>query len=150
MSDELIPVRRKKPKPKVPSKYPGELKRVMFLYMAIYRQKFHRPPIVGGRDWAMLKRLIETYTPILVEERLRFFMQSADEFLQRAGYTIGVFHARWMSFDAVFQKRGGSTCQCDPKCLTPAAHTRKMTAALKADPTLPPFSHIISKPKGGS
>lgn len=149
---DLFDLHRKKPRKKTPSKYPGELKRLMMLYRTLYREKFGNFPLNSVRHWVSLKQLVENYGPALVEAKIRYFIQWDDPFVRRAGYTIPVFYSQWMALDAVLHTPHDAAvalCRHEPKCLSGSEHTRRYLDSLAADPaTVPRSSRTTSKRSG--
>ncbi len=53
-----------------------------------------KPNIDGAKDGAILKRLVTKYNEDQVKSFLNMFFKSDDSFIQRSGYTIGVFQSQ--------------------------------------------------------
>ena len=59
-----------------------------------HRDKFNVPAVIShGKDQAIVKRLIERYGVEDVDRFIDQFFASDDEFITRAGYTIGILQS---------------------------------------------------------
>lgn len=74
--------------PQVPSPVHTLLALYQDLFLAQYQDK---PNINGGKDAALLKRLVGRYGEEKVADYLRRFFESRDHWIQQSGHTIGVF-----------------------------------------------------------
>lgn len=62
------------------------------LYDTLYRAQFAVPaPIVRGKDAKLVRGLVARYGAADVEAHLRRFFTSTDPFIQRSGYSLGIF-----------------------------------------------------------
>lgn len=50
-----------------------------------------RAVIQGGKDGKLLSTLCQTHAPERIKELMRCYFESDDEFIQSAGYSIGLF-----------------------------------------------------------
>lgn len=58
-------------------------------YEEKFKNKYH---VVGGKDGTTVKRLLQTYNLIQLQELATRFFESKDQFIRnKAGYTLGVF-----------------------------------------------------------
>lgn len=74
----------------------SDLQAAMKRYHDGYVEKFHeKPNIIGGKDGAILKRLLKTHGLAAVIARIENMLHSRDPFIQNSGYTIGVLSACW-------------------------------------------------------
>lgn len=53
-----------------------------------------RAVINGGKDAKLLAGLCQSHGPERIKELMRLFFESDDEWIQQAGYTVGMFHSQ--------------------------------------------------------
>jgi hypothetical protein len=63
-------------------------------YQDTFQERFsERPNIQPGKDAKLVQTLLGRYGDDMLRRYLRAFLDSDDEFIQRSGYTLGVFSA---------------------------------------------------------
>lgn len=73
-------------------KEPAPTTRLLAAFDTLHKQRLgERAVIHGGKDAAILARLCKTHSPQLIEFLMADFFASGDEFIRKAGYTVGVF-----------------------------------------------------------
>lgn len=73
----------------------GDLRRFFALYYELFQAKFGiKPQIEGGKDGAIASGIIKKYGLERSSALLRAFFSSLDPFIQKSGYTIGVFRSQ--------------------------------------------------------
>lgn len=140
---DLFNVGRKKkrvPKPKSP--YAKQIQHIMLrVYFSLHHKKYGEKPMVGPREWGLLRRMVDEFGPDLVEARLRDFFQMNDSWVKDAGYSIGVFKSQWPKLAARAQQQktpiqtnGGqpqSPCLHQPTCASPIDHSRRLVEEMR-------------------
>lgn len=161
--------RKKKRKPKPKSPHAKRIQEIMiFVYFPLYA-KAHggEKPDVAPRDWGLLRLLVDTHGPDLVEARLRDFFKTDDRWVrEEAGFSMGVFKSQWQKLAAraaannnltTTQTLGGMAqerCQHQPRCQDAMVHSRRLVADLKGQyqsrdekPTSPTGSSPTTSPQ---
>lgn len=144
---DLFDVKRKKkraPKPKSP-----HAKAIQHLMLRVYLPLYAKAhggekPDIAPRDWGLLRLLVDTHGPDLVETRLRDFFNTDDRWVrEQAGFSMGVFKSQWQKLAAkaaannnltTTQTLGGMAqerCQHSPRCLDATVHSRRLVADMK-------------------
>lgn len=129
---------RKDPKPKAPDPYPGETQKLVVLYARLYKQRFGESPLgLTGRDVGTLKRLLKLGGPEKTTERLVFFLQWRDPFVEECGFSIGTFERQWPKITSLLQRTTTSpqmSCQHQPPCKDAAEHSRRYAEEMRPVP----------------
>lgn len=73
----------------------GDLRTFFALYYELFQAKFGvKPQIEGGKDGAIASGILKKYGLDQTSALLRAFFGSLDPFIQKSGYTIGVFRSQ--------------------------------------------------------
>lgn len=96
--------KRKAKKPVDPPAVQGLIR----LYVELYEKKRGEPPVVLKKDGAALQRLVRTYGPAKVEQRLRAFMAWDDPFVTDSGYSLALLQGLWNRLAARVLESGPS------------------------------------------
>ena len=92
--------------PKTQDKNP-DVKAFIDYYHDRFLSLFGEKPIIdGGKDGAIVKRLLGTYGFERLKGLLDAFFESQDPFIQKSGYTIGVFKTQ---INKLLTERGGKS-----------------------------------------
>lgn len=145
---DLFDVKRKKkraPKPKSP--HAKRIQEIMLrVYFPLYmKERGGEKPDIGPRDWGLLRLMVDTHGPDLVEARLRDFFKTTDRWVREtAGFSMGVFKSQWQKLAAAAataknltttQTLGGMAQErCtthQPKCQSDLDHSRRLVAEMK-------------------
>jgi hypothetical protein len=71
------------------------VKEFIDFYFRAFRTRFGMDPIIdGGKDGMLIKSLLSKITLDELKELAEDFLESDDEFIQKSGYTIGVFKSQ--------------------------------------------------------
>jgi len=74
---------------------PSPVKIAIDYYYQKFRAKFGEKPVIdGGKDGALMKKLVETFGETRLKELIDLFFEIDDEFIRNSGYTIGVFKSQ--------------------------------------------------------
>jgi len=74
---------------------PSPVKIAIDYYHQKFRAKFGEKPVIdGGKDGALMKKLVETFGETRLKELIDVFFEIDDEFIRNSGYTIGVFKSQ--------------------------------------------------------
>lgn len=66
----------------------------MQYYIAEFERKHGKKPLITrGKDWSLLADILRQLGPETTRELVQKFLASDDEFVKKAGHSIGVFHA---------------------------------------------------------
>jgi 3D (Asp-Asp-Asp) domain-containing protein len=57
-------------------------------HLEIKKEKYH---VAGGKDGDAMKRLLSTFTEDEIKNKIDLFFASKDDFILKAGFTIGIF-----------------------------------------------------------
>lgn len=73
----------------------GVCKKLIFVFSDLYKQKFNTPYVVTwGKDNMIMKSLVKVLPEEDITDLMGKFFASNDDFIRKAGYTIGVFKSQ--------------------------------------------------------
>jgi len=93
-----------------------DVKRFVCWFLDEYKRRFKRTYFFTGKDGMLIKRLLNTFSYWELVNLLDEFFRSTDPFIQRAGYTVGVFSSQINKLnsarrDNVLSDKGMATLQ---------------------------------------
>lgn len=68
-----------------------EMKEFMNWYLDAYQRKTGRPYLVGGKDFKLIQEMVRIFAVDELKLLAQRFLKEEDNFVKKAGYTIGVF-----------------------------------------------------------
>ena len=131
----LIPDVKKQSPKKSDTPHPGETHRLIKLYCDLYKDRYGEAPLITAKAAGILKRVLALAGPVLLEERLRFFMRWNDAFVVDGGHDLCLIESQWQKMIAASKasQRGVTrfTCTHTPPCRDSVAHGRRQILEMK-------------------
>lgn len=131
----LAGVARKKTPPRLSPMLQAQVIPILQQYRALYFKKYAEEPIVQPQEHVNIVKLLKEYGPPLVTARLNAFFDWDDAWVEKVGYTLGVFYKQWNKLAVIAAKRPASIvppeCRHEPRCLDRATHSRRFLDDVK-------------------
>ena len=89
-----VPLKEKRNREQVVPKNPNIKLFIDYFYDSFLKKTERRYCVQGAKDGKLIKKLLGTYTLDELKDLCNKFFDSTDEFILKAGYSIGVFHSQ--------------------------------------------------------
>jgi hypothetical protein len=87
---------------------PEPTKELLSYFDGLHRAHLEEPAVInGGKDAKLLAGISKSHGPERVKELMHLFFESDDDFIQSAGYTVGVFVSQCGKLIARHRKGAG-------------------------------------------